>query len=80
MNYFPKLRRVITFCVACLLMITTVACTPSDTSASSTPNPSAGAVERAQNNLSDRAVNENALSQQSPSEARGDSDLITPGS
>ncbi len=70
---FDRLRRFAVALVAGLMiLLTTTACTPSDTTASQmdVPEATAADVQRAQGNLSDKAVDEDVLSQQGPSQAR----------
>ncbi len=72
-SLFVRLRRVIVVLAAslCLLLITT-ACSPADTTASTgdVPEATPADVSRAQGNLSDEAVDVDALSQQSASQAK----------
>ncbi len=67
-----KLRSLAMVLVAGVLMLVTTACSQPDITASQPPVPEAteAAVDRAQGNLSDQAIDEDVLSQQGESRAR----------
>lgn len=70
-----RLRRVVFVLTAGLfLLLMTTACSPADSMADASgmdvPEATPEAVNQARNNLSDKAVDENALSRQSPSLAK----------
>ena len=69
---FSSLRRIAIVFIAGLMLLVTTACSPADTTASnrSAPNATEAAVDRAQSNLSDQAIDEDVLSQQGESRAR----------
>lgn len=69
---FSTLRRLAIIFVAGLTLMVTTACSPTDTTALNTdvPEPTEAAVDRAQSNLSDQAIDENVLSRQGESRAR----------
>lgn len=67
-----KLRSLAIVLVAGVLMLVTTACNQPDMTASQPPVPDTteAAVDRAQDNLSDQAIDEDVLSQQGESRAR----------
>lgn len=67
-----KLRSLAMVLVASVLMLVTTACSQPDVTASQppVPNTTEAAVDRAQDNLSDQAIDEEVLSQQGESRAR----------
>ena len=71
-SVFFVLRRVAIVFVAGLTLMVATACSPADTTAlnASVPEASEAAVNRAQSNLSDQAIDEDVLSQQGESRAR----------
>ena len=72
-SMFNRLRRIAIVFIAGLTLMVTTACSPADTAASTdaaVPEASEAAVIRAQSNLSDKAVDEDVLSQQGESRAR----------
>ncbi|MGC1308049.1 MAG: hypothetical protein WA885_12545 [Phormidesmis sp.] len=76
----PKLRRLAIVFVAGMIMLVTTACSQPDTTARNVPDASQAAVERAQGNLSDQAIDEDVLSQQGASRARESGSSATPQS
>lgn len=72
MTFFSTLRRIAIIFIAGLTLVVTTACSPADTTASTggVPEATEAAVNRAQSNLSDQAVDEDVLSQQGESRAR----------
>ncbi|PZO17344.1 MAG: hypothetical protein DCF25_11150 [Leptolyngbya foveolarum] len=74
-SVFSTLRRIAIVFIAGLTLMITTACSPADTTASvdantSVPEASEAAINRAQSNLSDKAIDEDVLSQQGESRAR----------
>ena len=68
---FSALRRIAIVFIAGLMLLVTTACSPADTTASNgVTGATEAAVDRAQDNLSDQAVNEDVLSRQGESRAR----------
>lgn len=67
-----SLRRIVIVFIAGLMLLVTTACSQADTTASETAVPEAteAAVNRAQSNMSDEAIDEDVLSRQGPSRAR----------
>lgn len=77
MNFLPSqtfsfLRRITIVFIVGLVVLVTTACSPADTTAStsSVPETTEAAVDRAQSNLSDQAIDEDVLSRQGESRAR----------
>ncbi len=75
LSAFSTLRRIAIVFIAGLTLMITTACSQADTTASVDANPavpeaSEAAINRAQNNLSDKAIDEDVLSQQGASRAR----------
>ena len=76
---FSRLRHIAVVLVASVFLLVTTACTPADTaSTSSVPEASTADVQRAQSNMSDQAIDEDALSKQGTSRARRGDDIVSP--
>lgn len=71
-SVFFVMRRIAVVFVAGLTLMVATACSPADTTAlnPNVPEATEAAVERAQSNLSDQAVDEDVLSRQGESRAR----------
>ena len=74
-QYAQQIRQSLIIFLAGILVITATACSQADTTAQATsnypvPEATEAAVDRAQSNVSDKDVDENVLSQQSPSQAK----------
>ena len=74
-RWIKQLRRSLAVVLAGVLVLMTTACSQPDTTAQApdrqpVTEATEAAIDRAQSNLSDTAVDENVLSQQSPSQAK----------